>query len=100
MDYLFLPLFILLLKINKKKFINFFISNFFLICFQGFIGWYMVKSGLTQRTDVSHYRLSLHLTLHLLFLFCCFGIILNIKYQKFFLINKKLPYYYQFFLFF
>ena len=30
---------------------------------QGFIGWYMVQSGLTERTDVSHYRLSLHLTL-------------------------------------
>ena len=36
---------------------------FFLICLQGFIGWYMVSSGLTERTDVSHYRLSLHLTL-------------------------------------
>ena len=34
-----------------------------LLIFQGFIGWYMVKSGLTERTDVSHYRLSLHLTL-------------------------------------
>ena len=36
---------------------------FSLILLQGFIGWYMVKSGLTDRTDVSHYRLSLHLTL-------------------------------------
>ena len=35
---------------------------FFLICFQGFIGWYMVSSGLIDRVDVSHYRLSLHLT--------------------------------------
>ena len=35
---------------------------FFLICFQGFIGWYMVSSGLIERVDVSHYRLSLHLT--------------------------------------
>ena len=32
-----------------------------LIIFQGFVGWYMVKSGLTERTDVSHYRLALHL---------------------------------------
>ena len=30
---------------------------------QGFVGWYMVKSGLSERVDVSHYRLSLHLTL-------------------------------------
>ena len=28
---------------------------------QGFIGWYMVKSGLTERTSVSHYRLAVHL---------------------------------------
>ena len=35
--------------------------NFFLICFQGFIGWYMVSSGLVDRVDVSHYRLSIHL---------------------------------------
>ena len=34
-----------------------------LIMIQGFIGWYMVQSGLIERTDVSHYRLSLHLTL-------------------------------------
>ena len=34
---------------------------FFLICFQGFIGWFMVSSGLTNRVDVSHFRLSIHL---------------------------------------
>jgi len=34
---------------------------FFLVCFQGFIGWYMVSSGLIDRVDVSHYRLSIHL---------------------------------------
>lgn len=28
---------------------------------QGFLGWYMVKSGLTERTSVSHYRLAVHL---------------------------------------
>jgi cytochrome c oxidase assembly protein subunit 15 len=33
---------------------------------QGFIGWYMVKSGLSERTDVSPYRLSLHLNFALL----------------------------------
>ncbi|MDR6967615.1 cytochrome c oxidase assembly protein subunit 15 [Flavobacterium arsenatis] len=30
--------------------------------FQGFLGWFMVKSGLIDRPDVSHFRLSLHLT--------------------------------------
>ena len=34
---------------------------FILVCFQGFIGWYMVSSGLVDRVDVSHYRLSIHL---------------------------------------
>ena len=29
--------------------------------FQGFLGWYMVKSGLVNRPDVSHYRLAAHL---------------------------------------
>lgn len=29
---------------------------------QGFFGWYMVKSGLVNDPDVSHFRLSLHLT--------------------------------------
>ena len=43
-----------------NKLLSFYLI-FFLICFQGFIGWYMVQSGLTERTDVSHYRLSLHL---------------------------------------
>jgi heme a synthase len=30
---------------------------------QGVVGWWMVASGLTERTDVSQYRLAIHLTL-------------------------------------
>jgi len=48
---------------------------FFLVCLQGFIGWYMVSSGLVDRVDVSHYRLSIHL-------FTAF-IILSIVFWKF-----------------
>ncbi|WP_114395508.1 COX15/CtaA family protein [Oleisolibacter albus] len=33
---------------------------------QGFIGWFMVQSGLSERTDVSHYRLALHLGMALI----------------------------------
>ena len=33
----------------------------FLGGFQGFLGWYMVKSGLVKDPDVSHYRLAMHL---------------------------------------
>ena len=32
-----------------------------LVAFQGALGWYMVQSGLADRTDVSHFRLSAHL---------------------------------------
>ena len=44
--------------IKKNSLISFYII-LFLIFLQGFVGWYMVKSGLTERTDVSHYRLAL-----------------------------------------
>jgi heme a synthase len=39
-----------------------------LVGFQGALGWWMVSSGLSVRTDVSHYRLAAHL-LTALFLF-------------------------------
>jgi heme a synthase len=35
---------------------------------QGAIGWFMVKSGLVDRVDVSHYRLALHLSVAFLLL--------------------------------
>lgn len=35
---------------------------------QGFIGWYMVSSGLAERVGVSQYRLALHLSLAILIL--------------------------------
>ena len=42
---------------------------FFLGGLQGFMGWYMVQSGLTDRVDVSQYRLAMHLGLALI-IFC------------------------------
>jgi cytochrome c oxidase assembly protein subunit 15 len=48
-------------KIEKKYLQNLFIIGLLLII-QAFIGWYMVKSGLVKRVDVSQYRLALHLT--------------------------------------
>lgn len=35
---------------------------FALVCFQGALGWWMVKSGLVNRVDVSQIRLAVHLT--------------------------------------
>ena len=55
-------------KLSKKNIFSFYFI-LFLMLFQGFVGWYMVKSGLVERTDVSQYRLSLHLTLAI-FIFC------------------------------
>jgi len=55
-----IPLIYFSFKVKLSKLINLYII-FFLICFQGFIGWYMVSSGLIDRIDVSHFRLSIHL---------------------------------------
>ncbi len=55
-----IPLIYFTLKSEFKKLINLYFI-FLLICFQGFIGWYMVSSGLIDRVDVSHFRLSMHL---------------------------------------
>lgn len=85
-----LPLIYLFLKFKKyrKKILKYLII-FSLICFQGLIGWYMVKSGLVSNTDVSHYRLALHLTIALLILSFIFWFILqNLNIQKF---KNKLP---------
>jgi len=54
------PLIYFTFKEGFKKLFNLYLI-FFLICFQGFIGWYMVSSGLVDRVDVSHFRLSIHL---------------------------------------
>ena len=55
-----IPLIYFTLKVGFKRLISLYLI-FFLICFQGFIGWYMVSSGLVDRIDVSHFRLSIHL---------------------------------------
>ncbi len=52
----------------KLRDLIFYYFIFLLICFQGFIGWYMVSSGLVDRVDVSHFRLSIHLLIAFLIL--------------------------------
>jgi cytochrome c oxidase assembly protein subunit 15 len=79
------PLIYIYFRFKKKliKDLKYF-SIFTLICFQGFLGWYMVKSGLIQNTDVSHYRLALHLSVALLVLSLTFWFILeNLNIKKF-----------------
>ena len=62
-----IPLIYFSFKLKISKIINLYFI-FFLICFQGFIGWYMVSSGLVDRVDVSHFRLSIHLLMAFLIL--------------------------------
>lgn len=52
----------------------------FMGSFQGFLGWYMVKSGLVDRPDVSHYRLAAHLTVAFLTFAYCLWIALDLIY--------------------
>ena len=87
-----IPLVIIFLYFKKKIFFQKkYYLIFFLICFQGFIGWFMVSSGLIENTDVSHYRLALHLSIAFIILSLTYWYLLenlNIKkYQK--KINSK-----------
>jgi cytochrome c oxidase assembly protein subunit 15 len=80
-----LPLIYIYLR-YKKNFIKDlkYLSIFTLICLQGVIGWFMVSSGLIHNTDVSHYRLALHLCIALTILSIIYWFILeNFKINKF-----------------
>ncbi|MEO7786246.1 MAG: COX15/CtaA family protein [Sphingomicrobium sp.] len=47
--------------------------------FQGALGWYMVQSGLANRTEVSHFRLSAHLLSALLIFSGCIWTALDLR---------------------
>ena len=76
-----IPLIYFSIKIKILKILNLYLI-FFLICMQGFIGWYMVSSGLIERIDVSHFRLSLHLIIAFLILSLILWNYLKIKNYK------------------
>ena len=88
----FVPLLYFTFKLGLKNILSLYLI-FILICFQGFIGWYMVSSGLVDRVDVSHYRLSLHLVLAFIILSLVFWNYLSLQniYLSFKKINKKIP---------
>ena len=73
-----IPLVYFSFKIEFNKLLNLYLI-FFLICFQGFVGWYMVSSGLVDRVDVSHFRLSIHLLIAFLILSLIFWNYLKTK---------------------
>ena len=76
--FFLIPLIYFTLKMGVKKTIAFHII-FILICFQGVVGWFMVSSGLVNRVDVSHFRLSLHLTTAFIILSLILWQILKLK---------------------
>ncbi len=47
----------------KRKFVPWLVFLFIMGGAQGALGWYMVSSGLSERVDVSQYRLAAHLSL-------------------------------------
>ena len=73
-----IPLIYFSFRVKFKKLISLYFI-FFLICFQGFIGWYMVSSGLVDRVDVSHFRLSVHLLIAFVIISLIFWNYLKIK---------------------
>ena len=79
-----------------KYFMNKSLIVFSLIVLQGFVGWYMVMSGLVNDVTVSHYRLSIHLLLALIIISMIFWMMANIKnrtFKVFFSFSKNnLPY--------
>ncbi len=68
-------------KINFKFLIPYYFIMV-LILIQGLVGWYMVKSGLSDDVTVSHYRLSLHLSLAFIIISIIFWELLNLKNKK------------------
>ena len=59
--------------LTKKLWIGFFLGGS-----QGLLGWFMVKSGLIEHPDVSHYRLAAHLGLALIIFCYLFWILLSL----------------------
>jgi heme a synthase len=91
--FFLIPLiFFLLSKKIEKKFKIDACLIFFLILFQGLVGWYMVKSGLQNDITVSHFRLSAHLSIAFIIISSIFWIIINIiekRKKRFFNFNKN-----------
>jgi len=87
---IFLVFLIPLIIFVKKKYISgklkkHLIVILLLIFFQGLFGWYMVKSGLINKPDVSHYRLSIHLLLA----FIIYGYLLSLIFSNYIQENNK-----------
>ena len=63
-----------------------------LLALQAFMGWYMVMSGLSERVDVSQYRLAMHLSLAFIILGLLFKTLLDyLTERKVIFVSKYIP---------
>lgn len=83
-------IYFLLTKQLSKATIRKSVVLLFLGGFQGFLGWYMVKSGLVDRPDVSHYRLAMHLTTAFITFAYTFWVALDLIFPNKKTVDKKL----------
>ncbi len=95
--FFLIPLiFFLVTKKIKKEYLNICYLIFILILIQGIVGWFMVKSGLVLDVTVSHYRLSVHLSIAFIIISTIFWLIKNIKSGKnkifYFFTKNNLPF--------
>ena len=76
-------IYFLIRKKIPKNFKRKLIIAFVLGGLQGLMGWYMVKSGLVNEPDVSHYRLAAHLSLAFIIIAYIYWIVLSLKFQNY-----------------
>ena len=102
--FFLIPLIYFHYKKIDKKYLKSCNTVMLLILLQGFVGWYMVMSGLVNELTVSHYRLSLHLGIAILIISIIFWQILSLKEDKikvfFYTSKERLPYLFLIFLIF
>ena len=81
--FFLIPLvFFTLKKVIRREYLINFYFIFFLICLQGFVGWFMVSSGLTNDVTVSHYRLAMHLSVAFIIVSLMYWNYLNFAYNQ------------------
>ena len=80
--FIFPFIYFLIRKKLSKETIKHCLILLFLGGFQGFLGWYMVKSGLIDNPDVSHYRLAMHLITAFITFAYIFWVMLSLIYPK------------------
>ena len=95
-----IPLIYFTFKESFKELFNLYVI-FILICFQGFVGWYMVSSGLVNRVDVSHFRLSAHLLIAFFIISLILWNYFNLKIKRNFTakLNFSIPFIFLFLIF-